>query len=78
MAKLTETATGAQVFKCRPHGDVAVLWRNTLASHVKPVCYEDDRIVCLEYAFGGVKVIFVGVYLPYNTTLNFDCCFLPR
>ena len=62
----------AGLIRGRPYGGVAVLWRNSLASHVKPVCYEDDRIVGLEYSFSGVKILFVGVYLPYNTNLNFD------
>ena len=56
----------------RPYGGVAVLWRNALASHVKPVTYDDDRIVGLECNLGGTKMLFIGVYLPYCTRLNFD------
>ena len=56
----------------RPFGGVAVLWRNTLAPFVKPISFDDDQIVGLEEHFGDTKVLFLCVYLPYDTKRNFD------
>ena len=56
----------------RPFGGVAVLWRNSLAPHVKPISYDDDRLVGLECIIGERKMLFLGVYLPYDTKQNFD------
>jgi len=49
----------------RPFGGVAVLWRKTLAPYVTPMSFDDDRIVGLELNRDGVKMLFLGVYLPY-------------
>ena len=56
----------------RPYGGVAVLWRNSLASFVKPLSFDDDRIIGLECIIHDVKFLFLGVYLPYNNRQNFD------
>lgn len=56
----------------RPFGGVAVLWRNNLAPFVKPITYADDRIIGLECDIGDHKLLFLGVYLPYDTKQNFD------
>ena len=56
----------------RPYGGVAVMWKNKLASHVKPISYDDDRIVGLECHLNGIKVLLLGVYLPYDSRHNFD------
>ena len=56
----------------RPFGGVAVLWRNTLGQHVKPIMYDDDRIIGLECILEDVKMLLIGVYLPYSTHQNFD------
>ena len=63
----------------RPYGGVAVLWRNSLASFVKPLTFDDDRIIGLECIIHDVKFLFLGVYLPYNYRQNFDryVCTLP-
>ena len=56
----------------RPFGGVAVLWRNNLAPFVKPISYDDDRIIGLECHIGDRKMLFLGVYLPYDNKQNFD------
>ena len=56
----------------RPFGDVAVLWKNDLASVVKAVTYDDDRIIGLECHINDFKVLYLGVYLPYDNKHNFD------
>ena len=56
----------------RPFGGVAVLWRNSLGQHVKPVMYDDDRIIGLECFLEDIKMLLIGVYLPYSTHQNFD------
>ena len=56
----------------RPFGGVAVLWRNSLGQHVKPVMYDDDLIIGLECILEEVKMLLIGVYLPYSTHQNFD------
>lgn len=56
----------------RPYGGVAVLWKNNLSPFVRPVTYDDDRIIGLEYSCCGVKLLLLGVYLPYDTRNNFD------
>ena len=62
----------------RPFGGVAVLWRNALAPYVRPIRYDDDRIIGLEHEFGSVKFPLIGVYLPYyshqNSTVSFTTC----
>ena len=69
---LSSINPSVSLIRGRPFGGVAVLWRNSLAPHVKPVTYGDDRIIGLECNLSGIKMLFVGVYLPYNTQLNFD------
>lgn len=56
----------------RPFGGVAVLWRKTLAPLVNPISFDDDRIIGLECCINGLKLLLLGVYLPYNTKHNFD------
>ena len=56
----------------RPYGGVAVMWRKSLASNVKPVVFGDDRIIGLECIFNNVKMLLLGVYLPYNSSQNFE------
>ena len=56
----------------RPYGGVAVMWRKDLTSQVKPISFDDRRIIGLECCFNGIKMLLLGVYLPYNATHNFD------
>ena len=56
----------------RPFGGVAVLWRSKLAPLVRPVSFDDDRIIGLECNLDGHKLLLLGVYLPYDTRHNFD------
>ena len=56
----------------RPYGGVAVLWRSQLAPRVRPISFDDDRIIGLECNLGGHKLLLVGVYLPYDSRQNFD------
>ena len=56
----------------RPYGGVAVLWRNSLAPFVKPLSFDDDRIIGLECLLNGLKILLLGVYLPYDNKHNFD------
>ena len=45
----------------RPFGGVAVLWRDTLAQFVKPMSFDDDRIVGLECRINDIKILLLGV-----------------
>ena len=56
----------------RPYGGVAVLWRKGLTHLVKPVTYDDDRIIGLEFRQGETQMLFLGVYLPYCAPCNFE------
>ena len=56
----------------RPFGGVAVMWRKHLTSRVKPVVFDDDGIIGLECMFDTVKILLLGVYLPYNSPNNFE------
>ena len=56
----------------RPYGGVAVLWRKSLTHLVKPLTYDDDRILGLELDQGETKFLFLGVYLPYCAPCNFE------
>ena len=56
----------------RPYGGVAVLWRKHLTPRVKPINFDDDRIVGLECHFDHVKMLLIGAYLPYNSEQNFE------
>ena len=56
----------------RPYGGVAVMWRKSLASKVKPVLFDDDRIIGLECVFDNIRLLLLGVYLPYNCNENFE------
>lgn len=55
----------------RPFGGVAVLWRNNLSPFVRPISFNDDRIVALECCINGLKILLIGVYLPYDNKQNF-------
>ena len=56
----------------RPFGGVAVLWKNSIAQYVKPITFDDDRIIGLECIIDDLKILLLGVYLPYDTKKNFD------
>ena len=56
----------------RPFGGVAVLWNNMLAPLVRPVSYDDNRIIGLECVINGHKMLLLGVYLPYDSKQNFE------
>ena len=56
----------------RPFGGVGVLWRKALSSYVKPVTYDDDRIIGLEYNKDGARMLLMSVYLPCCSHQNFD------
>ena len=44
---LSSIDPSASLMTGRPYGGVAVMWRNSLASYVKPMTYDNDRIVRL-------------------------------
>ena len=56
----------------RPFGGLAVLWKNNLAPFVKPISFDDNRIIGLECKIDDLKILLLGVYLPYDTKKNFD------
>lgn len=56
----------------RPYGGVAVLWRKGLAARVRPLSYDDSRIIGLMCDLGGTQILFLGAYLPYESPQNFD------
>ena len=43
-----------------------------MAPFVKPISFDDDRVVGLEGHFVDMKILFLGVNLPYDNKRNFD------
>ena len=56
----------------RPYGGLAVMWRKHLTSKVKPVSFDDDRIIGVECVVNSTKMFLLGVYLPCNSNTNFE------
>ena len=56
----------------RPYGGVAVLFKRSLMSVVKPVVYDNSRMLGLECSVGNVKFLLLNTYLPCNSPDNFD------
>ena len=56
----------------RPYGGLAVMWRKHLTSKVKPVSFDDDRIIGVECVVNSTKMLLLGVYLPCNSSTNFE------
>ena len=69
---LSSMDPSSELLTGRPFGGVAVLWRKSLAPFFRPISFDDDRIIGLEFNRGGVRMLFLGVYLPYCSHQNFD------
>ncbi len=54
----------------RPHGGIAALWRKSLAYSIKPILYDDARLMALELISDTVKILLVNVYMPCSSHEN--------
>ena len=64
--------TEETLFKGRPFGGIAILWRKSLAQMCKIIKYADNRIMGIEIVLNNVKMLILNVYLPYDKGDNFD------
>ena len=56
----------------RPYGGVGLMWRKSLTLKPSIVQYDDPRIIALEIVSGGVSMLIVNVYHPYDCPDNND------
>ena len=56
----------------RPYGGISILWDKAISPFSSVVQYDDDRILGLSLTFGGLKYLFLNVYLPYCCPDNFN------
>ena len=57
----------------RPYGGVAILIRKELREHCNFLCYDDPRIMGIEFKSITDCIYFMNVYMPYQCTDNYDC-----
>ena len=57
----------------RPYGGVAILIRKKLREYCNFLCYDDPRIMGIEFKSITDCIYFMNVYMPYQCTDNYDC-----
>ena len=61
---------GKGVLRGRPYGGLAWLWPKVLDSKIKPVLFDEDRLLGLTYRQGNFSFLMVNVYMPTQSTEN--------
>ena len=56
----------------RPHGGLSFLWRKSLDDTVSIINYNSDRLLGLSLAVHNTSILFINVYMPYETRDHFD------
>ena len=67
---ISSVDVGRGVVRGRPYGGLGWLWPKTLDGKIKPVTFDDSRILGLVYDDGKCSVLFVNVYMPTQCTGN--------
>ena len=60
------------IFRGRPYGGLAILWRKSLGSLCSTSPMNDSRMMALDINILGTKVSILNVYLPYDDGVNID------
>lgn len=61
-----DTSTG--IFRGRPFGGVAILWRKTVFTCVTVLPCSSDRIAAIKVCYLGKSFIVFSIYMPYECT----------
>ena len=69
---LSSVDTSGDILVGRPYGGVSILWDKAISPFSSIVQYDDNRILGLSLAFGGLKYLFLNVYLPYCCADNLN------
>ena len=65
--------SSCDVLRGRPHGGLAVLWKESISSKCNIVEMDDPRLMCIEYEMcNGQSLYIINVYLPYCVEGNHD------
>ena len=56
----------------RPHGGIGIMWRKNMNKHCTFKTYNCNRIVGLEINCGPFKALFLCVYMPCDSSENYD------
>ena len=56
----------------RPHGGIGIMWRKHMNKHCTFKTYNCNRIAGLEINCGSFKALFLCVYMPCDSSENYD------
>ena len=56
----------------RPKGGLCFLWNKSLDNYVRVINYDSERLLGLRLEVNNMKFLFINVYLPWESRLNFD------
>ena len=59
-----------KVYQGHYPGGVAILWRKELSKNIKRLDFNTDWGVAIEIDLGGIKIIILNIYMPYQCTQN--------
>lgn len=56
----------------RPYGGVAIMWRKSFGATANAICYDDSRILGLEFTAKNTKLLILNTYLPCSSCDHLD------
>ena len=69
---ISSMKTDGNILVGRPYGGISILWDKAISPFSSIVQFDDDRILGISLDFGGLKYLFLNVYLPYCSADNLD------
>ena len=68
---ISSVDTSSELLQGRPHGGLAILWRESIGTRCSFVETDDPRLMVMEYEMdNGCKLVIINVYLPYCSNNN--------
>ena len=67
---------GHCLLRGRPRGGLAFLVHENIASKVRKVATDDERVLCIDVDFEGKTVRLINCYLPYYDGSNADVLYM--
>lgn len=65
--------TSNQLLSGRPHGGLAILWRESISKRCSLIETNDPRLMAIEFEMeNGNKLMLINVYLPYCSDTNLE------
>lgn len=60
------------IIQGRPRGGLSFLWHKSLDKSVKVISLNSDRLLGLQVTLNDTSVLFINVYMPWESPSNFD------